>query len=162
MILARHQGGWVITTSIVVALMLTILPLPNWAQSYRPEWAALVVLYWCMALPERVGVGIAWIVGILLDVLKGSLLGQHALGLAVIAYLAISLHQRIRVYPLSQQALTILMLLALFQLLVLWFDGITGQPAKDWSYWMPSITSMILWPWVFVILRDLRRRFKVT
>lgn len=163
MTLVRHQGGWIIFVSLVVALMLTILPLPEWAEYYRPEWPALVLIYWCMALPQRVGVGIGWIVGLLVDVLKGALLGQHALGLAVIAYITLNLHQRIRVFPLWQQAVTVLVLLALYQLLILWFDGITaGQTSKGWIYWMPSVVSMVLWPWVFVLLRDIRRRFKVS
>lgn len=161
MTLAKHQGGWLIALTLLAALMLTILPLPQWADPYRPEWAALVIVYWCMALPQRVGVTIAWFTGLLLDVLKGALLGQHALALTVIAYVALNLHQRIRVFPLWQQSLAVLMLLALYQLLVLWFDGITGQPPKTWSYWMPSLAGMVLWPWLFIILRDLRRRFRV-
>jgi rod shape-determining protein MreD len=162
MALVRHNGGWIIAFTFIAALMLTILPLPDWARYYRPEWAALALLYWCMALPERIGVGIGWIIGILLDVMKGALLGQHALGLAVIAYLTINLHQRIRVFPLWQQSLTIMMLLLLYQLLILWFNGIIGLPAKGWEYWMPSLTGMLLWPWVFILLRSLRRHFKVT
>ncbi len=161
MTLTRHQGGWIVAATFVGAMMLAILPLPVWAEYYRPEWVALVLVYWCMALPQRVGVGVGWTAGLLLDVLKGALLGQHALGLAVTAYLTLSLHQRIRVFPLWQQALTVLMLLTLYQLLLLWFDGITGQPPKGWVYWMPSLTGMLLWPWVFIVLRDLRRRFKV-
>ena len=162
MTLIRHQGGWVIVVSILLALMLEILPLPHWAQTWRPEWAALVVLYWAMALPQRVGVGVGWLVGLFLDMLNGTLLGQHALAMAVIAYLAISLHLRIRVYPLWQQAFTILVMLALYQLLILWFDGITGEPPKTWNYWGQSLSGTVLWPWIFVVLRDVRRRFRVT
>ena len=158
MALIRKQGGLVIVISFLVALVLTVLPLPDWAINLRPEWTALVLLYWCMALPHRVGVGIGWCVGMLLDVLKGTLLGQHALGMAVIAYLTINLHQRIRVFPLWQQALTVLMLLALYQLLILWFSG---QQPKGWTYWLPSISGMVLWPWVFILLRGVRRYFKV-
>ena len=162
MALVRHHGGWTIAITLIVAFMLTILPLPDWAEHYRPEWAALVILYWAMALPERIGVGIGWIIGLLLDVMKGALLGQHALGLAVIIYLTINLHQRLRVFPLWQQSFTIILLLLLYQLLILWFNGIIGEPAKGWEYWMPSITGMLLWPWVFILLRSLRRHFKVT
>lgn len=162
MILGRHHGGWVIAASFIVAFMLTILPLPAWADPFRPEWVAMVLIYWCMALPQRVGVGIGWTVGLLLDVLKGALLGQYAIGMTVTAYLALKLHQRIRVHPLWQQALSVLLLVALNQLLVLWVYGISGHPARSWLYWLPSLTSMLLWPWMFIILRDLRRRFRVT
>lgn len=163
MTLVRHHGGWTIVLTIIIALMLSILPLPVWAEFYRPAWPVLVLIYWCMALPQRVGVGIGWLTGLMLDVLKGALLGQHALALAVVCYLTLNLHQRIRVFPLWQQALTIMVLLALYQLLILWFDGITaGQTHKGWVYWMPTLIGTLLWPWIFVVLRDLRRRFKVS
>lgn len=161
MILARHHGGWVIVLSFVAAMALTILPLPDWALLFRPEWTALVLIYWCLALPERVGVGIAWLAGLLMDVLKGGLMGEHALGLTVVAFLTLKLHQRIRVYPMWQQALSVLVLLALYQLVLLWINGIIGRPARTWLYWAPSITGTLLWPAVFLILRGLRRRFRV-
>ncbi len=157
----RAQGRLVIALSIIVALMLTVVPLPGWAQPLRPEWSALVIIYWCMALPHRVGVGIAWVVGLLLDVLTGTLLGQHALGLALIAYLTVLLHQRIRVFPVRQQALTVLVLLLLYQLVILWAMGVTGRAPRDWTYWGASLTGTLLWPWVFITLRHLRRRHRV-
>ena len=162
MILTDANGGWVIGLSFVVALVLMLLPLPGWAEPYRPEWVLLVLIYWAIALPGRVGVGTGWVLGLLMDTLQGSLLGQHALALAVVAYLAIALHQRVRVFPLWQQALTELLLVGLKQLLVLWIRGGTGQVPTSWNYWLPSLTSMLLWPWVFIILRDMRRRFRVT
>lgn len=160
--LAHHQGGKTIALSFLVAYVLTMLPLPDWAELFRPEWVTLVLIYWCLALPERVGVGVGWMLGLILDVIHGSLLGQYALGLAMVAYLALQLHQRIRVYPLWQQAFTILMLIALQQMLVLWVKGVTGQSPNTWLYWLPSLTSSLLWPWTFLLLRDLRRRFKVS
>ncbi len=161
MTLAPRHGTWVIAVCFLVALFVTILPTPDWFRPFRPEWTALVLIYWTLALPQRVGVGTAWLAGLALDVLTGTLLGQHALGLAVIAYLTHNLHQRIRVFPVFQQAVTVLVLLALYQLLMLWFDGITGRPPRSWTYWLPSLTGMLLWPWVFAVLRDLRRHFRV-
>lgn len=156
---SMRQGAWTITVSFVVAAMLTILPLPQGVEVYRPEWVALVLIYWCIAVPERVGIGIGWCVGLLLDVLKGALLGQHALALAVVAYLAQRLHRRIRFFPVWQQALSVLVLIATEQMLILWVKGITGQAPGTWKYWLPSLVSMLLWPWIFILLRDLRRRF---
>ena len=118
MTLMRHHGSWVIWASFIVALTLTMLPLPHWAELFRPEWVALALIYWCMALPERVGVGVGWSMGILLDVVKGTLLGQNALALTLIAYLTLRLHQRVRVFPLWQQALFVFILVALDQMLV--------------------------------------------
>ena len=162
MSLSRHQGGWIITLTVLIALTLTIVPLPHWLEPYRPAWPVLALIYRGMALPQRVGVGAGWATGLLIDVLTGSLLGQHALALTVVMFLTLNLHQRIRVFPLWQQALSVLTLTALYQLLVLWFDGITGQRTGGWQYWMPSVIGMLLWPWVFMLLRDVRRRFKVS
>jgi len=157
----KQQGGWLILLTFLAAMMLTIMPLPDFLQHLRPEWAALVLAYWCMALPHRIGVGTGWIAGLLLDVMTGSLMGQHALSMTIVAYLVINLHQRIRLFPLWQQAIVIWMLLNLYQLLLLWFDGITGQPSKGLTFWLPPISGMILWPGIFLLLRRLRRTHKV-
>ena len=161
MIPARRQGGWLILLSIMAALVLTAIPLPEWANIVRPEWVALVLIYWCVALPYRVGIGIAWSVGLFLDVMKGALLGQHALGLSVVAYVAIKLHRRIRNFPLWHQALIILPLIAIHLLLVTWVKGIVGQPPQTLLYWLPAFSSMLLWPAVYLVLRSLRRRYRV-
>lgn len=158
----RHHGGGIIVTSFVIAFMLTIVPLPSWLSPLRPEWVAMVLIYWCIALPQRVSVGYGWLAGLFVDVLRGALLGQHALGLAVIAYLAVKLHRRMRVFPLWQQALSVMVFVALEQLLVLWVQGMIGQAREGWLYWAPSITSGVLWPWIFLALRRARRRFRVT
>ena len=115
----RHQGGWAIAATFIIALVLTMLDLPDWAETARPEWVAMVLIYWCMALPQRVGVGIAWVLGLMLDVTRGAILGQYAMALALVAYLTVVLHRRLRIYPLWQQALVVWMLIAFEQMLVL-------------------------------------------
>lgn len=158
---ARPQGSFIIFMSFVAALLLTIIPMPEWMTMFRPEWVALVLLYWCLALPQRVGVVYAFGLGLALDVLKGAILGQHALALAIIAFLAIKVHQQLRVYPMWQQALSIMALVILHQMLVLWINGIVGHKTDPWQYWLPAISSTLLWPWIYIILRDLRRHFGV-
>ncbi|HEB98157.1 MAG TPA: rod shape-determining protein MreD [Thiotrichales bacterium] len=161
MSLTAHQGGGVIIATFVAGFLLTILPLPQALEIWRPDWVMLTLLYWALALPERIGVGIAWVVGLLKDALVGTLLGQYALAYVLATYLIIKLHQRIRLHPLWQQALSILVLLALSQLLVLWVNGIIGRPAHSWLYWMPSLVGALLWPVVFTLLRAVRRNFLV-
>lgn len=157
----HHRGGGVIFTSFIVAIMLTLLPLPDWIAYLRPEWVSLVLIYWCMALPERVGVGIGWIAGLFLDVIHGAVLGQYALALALVAYFTLSLHQRLRVFPLLQQMFMVLLLVLFQQLVVIWIKGFTGESPGSMRYWLPSLTTMLLWPWLFVLLRDLRRKYQV-
>ncbi len=115
-----------------------------------------------MAVPDRVGVGIGWLVGLFLDVIHGAVLGQYALALALIAYFTLSLHQRMRIYPLVQQSLVVLVLVLMQQLLITWIRGYLGQSPDSLAHWLPALTSMLLWAWLFIILRDLRRHFRVT
>ncbi|MCB1785522.1 MAG: rod shape-determining protein MreD [Chromatiaceae bacterium] len=156
------QGRLVIVLTLCVAMLLTILPMPEWARPFRPQWVTLVLLYWAIALPHRVGVGSGFIAGIVLDVLTGTLLGQHALGLSVVTFIAIQLHQRIRVFPLWQQSLGILVLLVIDHLLALWITGATRSIAPGLGYWTVPLIGTLLWPWVFVTLRKIRRHFKVS
>lgn len=162
MTLERREGTWAIGISFLVALILAELPVPGWASLWRPAWVALVLIYWCMAVPQRIGVGIGWSLGLLLDILSGTLIGQHALGLSVLAFVALKLHQRVRVLPLWQQGISVFGLLLLYQMLVLWINGIQGRPVSPWAYWSSPLTSTVLWPWVFVILRDVRRKYRVS
>jgi rod shape-determining protein MreD len=142
-------------------MLLMILPMPEWARPFRPHWVTLVLLYWAIALPHRVGVGSGFMAGIVLDVLTGTLLGQHALGLSVVTFIAIQLHQRIRVFPFWQQSLGILVLLVIEQLLALWVMGATRGVTPGLVYWTVPLIGAVLWPWIFVTLRKVRRHFKV-
>ena len=145
--------------TLFVAFMLTIMPLTDWAVEFRPDWVTLVLIYWAMALPTRVGVTIAWLTGLILDVSHGAILGQYALGLMLVIYIVHLQHQRLRVVSLVQQAIVIFFLLLLKQLIVLWVSGIVGHAPDTWLYFMPTISGALLWPWMYIILRDLRRRF---
>ncbi len=160
--LNKNTGGRILFISLLIAFLLTALPLPHWANDWRPAWVAMVLIYWCMALPERIGIGIAWCLGLLLDVQQGALLGQNALGLAMIAYFVIQIHKRFRLFPLVQQSCLVGFIIIFYLLISSWVTGIMGIPPKTWTYWMPAISSMVLWPWLFVILRDIRRLYNVT
>ena len=156
------NGRLAIVATLCVAMLLMILPMPEWARPFRPQWVTLVLLYWAIALPHRIGVGSGFIAGIVLDVLTGTLLGQHALGLSIVTFIAIQLHQRIRVFPFWQQSLGILVLLVIEHLLALWVMGATRGVTPGMVYWMVPLIGALLWPWIFVTLRKVRRHFKVT
>jgi len=162
MTLTPRRGGIVILLSFLAAFLLMVLPLPEWARSFRPQWYTLVLIYWCMASPQRVGVGAGWLTGIIVDVLTGTLLGQHALSLSVIAFITQKIHQRLRLFPIWQQSLSILSLLLVEKLLELWVMGTVAQPVPPLLFWAPPVVGMLLWPWILVILRDLRRKFQVS
>jgi rod shape-determining protein MreD len=148
----------VIHASLVIALILMILPLPDWAQIYRPNWMALALIYWSMALPLRVGLWFAFFSGIVLDTSLGTILGQHTLALVVVVYLNLNFYQRIRVLALAQQAVYVFALLLINQVVVAWVEGIMGRPTPLMAYFGAPLVGMVIWPWVFVILRDIRRK----
>ena len=147
--------------TIIGAFMLAIMPLPDWVVEFRPDWVTLVLIYWAMATPSKIGVTVAWVTGLLLDVSYGTLMGQHAVGMVLVIYVIHLQHQRLRVASLLQQAIVIFFLLMLKQLLTLWVDGMIGRAPDSWLYFMPAIVSTVLWPWTYLILRDLRRNFSV-
>lgn len=155
------HNTWVILTSFALALILTMIPLPYALELVRPEWVALFLIYWCLALPERVGITLGWLMGLLLDVARGAVLGQHALVLALIAFLTVRLHRRIRLFPVWQQAASVMLLVLLGQMLALWVRGVVGQPSGGWLTWLPALSSLIVWPIVFGFLRYLRRALQV-
>lgn len=152
---ARHVP---VIVTVIVALALTMLPLPRAIDAFRPDWLALILIFWALALPGSYGVGIAWIVGIVLDVAQGTLLGQHALALAVIVYITVRFHLQMRVFPLGQLTATVFALLALYQFLLFWINGVANITSAPSTYWGPVITGTLIWPFMFMFLSGVRYR----
>jgi len=159
---SEHQGGPIIFLTFLIALMLTMVPMPSWAENLHPHWVLLVLVYWSMALPARVGVGVAWIMGLFLDVTYDALLGQHALALAIVIFLTLNLHQRLRIFPVWQQAIVIFVFCIFYNLINLWIKGISGIAPSVWHFvLLPSLTTSLVWPLVFLLLRHARRFYRV-
>jgi rod shape-determining protein MreD len=158
----NSQGTWVIVASLFIAVVLTILPLPDWAAWARPLWVLMVLIYWVLALDYRVGVGVAWLMGILLDILGGTLFGEHALAMTIVIYIVTKLQRQIRIAPLMQQALIVFILSAIYLGIMYVCLGLTNRLPSNFLYWLPIFITVLFWPWLFIILRDCRRRFKVT
>ncbi|ALO45447.1 rod shape-determining protein MreD [Pseudohongiella spirulinae] len=158
----RASGGWVIALSLLLAYLLAIVPFPDWAMHYRPQWVALVLIYWLMALPYRVGIGTAWLSGAFLDILQGSLLGINALSFALLAYLTLSLHQRLRLFSALQQSGIVLVLVGLTMTVTNWIKVGTDQTSEgSLLYLLGALSSAFVWPWLFLMMRQLRRGFDV-
>ncbi len=159
---ARAHGIWVILLSFFIAYLLAIVPFPEWAMIYRPEWVPMVLIYWAMALPYRVGIGFAWVVGLLLDVLEGSILGLNAMSLVILAYVTISLHQRMRMFSTLQQSGLVLALVGLNLMLCNWLQIVTAQSVpSNLLFLMAALSSAVIWPSLFQLLRQVRRGFNV-
>jgi len=159
----RAHANWVVLLSFFLAYLLAVVPFPEWAMNYRPQWVVMVLIYWVMALPYRFGIGFAWIAGLLMDVLDGSLLGLNALALAIIAYITLSLHQRLRMFSLLQQSGVILAFAGLHLLMTYWMKIAAEQAvASDMLFLLGALSSAFVWPWMFLLLRQMRRGFAVT
>jgi rod shape-determining protein MreD len=159
---ARARNVWVIVLSLVFAGVLAIVPLPVWLELWRPDWVALVLVYWVIALPHRIGLFTAWVVGFLLDVLEGNLLGLNSMVLTAMAYVALTLYQRLRMFTPLQQSMIMLLLIGSGQLFIFWVQAATGRNTADnLMFIMSALTSALLWPLVFVSLRFWRRSFRV-
>ena len=158
----KSNGVWVIVLSFFLAYLLAIVPFPEWAMNYRPEWVPMVLIYWVMALPYRVGIGSAWCAGLILDILKGSVLGLNAIGLVIVAYVTSSIHLRFRMFSSIQQSGLVLVLLGINLFLSHWLEVIAGYTtASDMMFIMGALTSAVLWPALFQLLRQIRRGFEV-
>ena len=147
--------------TFLVALMASIMPLPLSVDAFRPDWVLVVLLYWCLALPARVNVISAGVMGFILDVLLGSTLGVHAGAMAISVYIVAGNFQKIRNFSVWQQALIVGVLSALYHLIVFWLQRFLTDAVFLPSYLYPVLTTIILWPWVFLLLRKIRRNFRI-
>lgn len=152
----RREKRSTLIMVLVVAMLLTLLPLPSALEALRPYWVGLVLAYWALEIREMVSLGMAFLIGILLDVLTGSLMGMHALSLVVLIYLVQRFRSRIRFFPAWQQALSILALLVNDQIIRLWVSSLLGEPMPTWSYWLSPLVGMLMWPWLFLLLDRIR------
>jgi rod shape-determining protein MreD len=143
---------------MLIALALTMLPLPSSVDAFRPDWVALLMIFWAFSLPRSYSVGIAFLFGIVLDVAQGTLLGQHALALVVVVYLTVKFHLLMRVFPPLQLTATIFALLALYQFLLFWTNGIVNVSAPAVAYWGPVVSGAVLWPVLAGFLNGIRYR----
>jgi rod shape-determining protein MreD len=156
------HGYSVILLTFVVAYVLAVMPFPQWLQWGRPEWVALVLIYWCIALPHRVGIATGLVLGVGLDVLEGAVLGQNAFALVVVALLSLLLYQRLRVYSLWQQSAVVFILVGINQLICQWVQNLEGLGARTVLFLLPAFSSALLWPVVLHLLRSLRRTYRVS
>jgi rod shape-determining protein MreD len=138
--------------SALVALTLTVLPLPAWADAVRPQFLVLTVLFWSINAPRTGGVAFGFFAGLMLDVFQGPVLGEHALALSLMAYISVREHQRIRSKPAFQQALIVFAALILYEVVLFAIDGWTGHPVTSLLRWVHTVTGALIWPPAAAIL----------
>ena len=152
----RRDRYPIILATLAVAALLMLLPLPNWLQAAWPYWMALTLIYWCLETQGRITLGLGFTVGIVLDLLMGSLLGLHALSLVIIVYLVTRFRARLRFFPPWQLALSVLALLVNDRIILLWIISLRGDPMPSLGFWLPPLAGMLAWPWLFLALDRFR------
>lgn len=157
------KSFFVIGLTFVLAIILEIIPLPSFLFWIRPEWVILALVYWALVLPDKIGLSAAFLLGLLMDVLMGSLLGQHALAYVVIAYFIIRFGTQIRFFPLWQQTFTIFLVVFTYQSFLFFVRQLLGpeQVTATWLYWLPSFVSSLLWPFIYTFLQSYQNRYRV-
>jgi rod shape-determining protein MreD len=138
--------------SALIALILTVLPLPRSLDVVRPAFLVLTVLYWSVYAPRAGGLAIGFFAGLMLDVFQGPVLGEHALALSLVTYVAVREHQRIRSKPAIQQALIVFPALMLYELVLFMIDGWTGHPVTSPLRWVHTLSGALIWPPAAAIL----------
>ncbi|HEY0334235.1 MAG TPA: rod shape-determining protein MreD [Stenotrophomonas sp.] len=151
-----RRKQWVLPVSVVFALLLGLLPLPLVVQPLRPYWLALVLAYWVIEEPDRVGLGFAFVVGVIGDLLYGGLLGEQALRLVIMTFILQRFRARLRFFPISQQALAIGGLLLNDRIVTAALHLALGESTLPWAYWWAPLLGMALWPLVFLMLDSVR------
>lgn len=155
------HGRWIVWLSLLAGVIFQIMPLPTIVEAWRPEWVLLVLIYWAMALPYRYNIMTAWVIGVIVDVLLGAALGLRALAFSLVIYVVVLHFQRLRNFPMWQQALVIFSLLIFNLIVIFWGEFILGNAYFSIELFLPAISSAIFWPWVFMILRKVRRIYRI-
>ncbi len=158
----HSMGFFVLLISFLFTLGLSILPLPIWMKTLWPLWTVLILVFWTAYLPEVLNPWLVFVVGLLEDVLQGSLLGEHAFALLIAYLLARGMGRQIKSYPLLSQISKIAIILVGYQLILFAFQGFHIYAIYDLFLWIfPLLTSLILWPWILFLLHGIAVKFYI-
>jgi len=153
-----RSSGLRVALTVILALLFSLVQLPAPLAPWRPNLLLLFVIYWALRAPAIAGLMFAWLCGLSVDLLTGTLLGQHAIAFLLVAFITHKQQLRMRVFPIYHQTLTVFMLLALHEFLIFWIDGIIGQEVTTWLRWVPVVSGAIFWPIVVAMLDTWNRR----
>lgn len=150
-VIPRFTGA--IIVSLVLAFVITLLPFKAEWDLYRPEWLALTFIHWGLVSPNKSSLLLAWFVGLMVDALYGSIIGQHALGFTIVLFLTLRMRSRLLLDSVIQQIFLLCFVLGTYLLINLWILGITGNSPKGWDYWFTVASSIIVWPFYNFFLK---------
>jgi rod shape-determining protein MreD len=149
---ARREPRWAVFFTVLIALVAQVVPLWDWLSVVRPSFIGLVIIYWSIFAPHAGGIFAPWVAGLALDVFKGDVLGQNALAIALIAYITMTLHQRLRNQTLVQQSLFVCLMLYASQIVVWGIEGWTNHAVSSHWRWVQPLIGAMLWPFIAMLL----------
>jgi rod shape-determining protein MreD len=158
MIRSTRALFWMFSLSLVVGMLLQLVLLPNLLSSARPLWVPLLIAYWALVEPRVPVLLGAFICGIVMDVLFSSVLGQHALGLVLMAYTVSRMRPIFILFPLWQATLALAPAWLFYIYLMFWIDSATHHQADVWLRWLPVVSTTLFWPLVFALMEAVRGR----
>ena len=156
------RGTGFIFFSFLVAFVFQIFPLFEWINYLRPLWVLLLLLYWVQVAPSKIGIISAFIIGLVLDVLADDLFGMPSLTLSILSYVMYLFHRRMRVFSTLQQVLVVFLFSVFYLLLLRILQAFFAEPiAVNFGYWLPALTSALVWPWFYLIMNEMKARFNI-
>ena len=148
-------------SSLIGCYLLQLMPLPQALLPLKPYWLALALIYWALETPERVSLGLAFVLGLLGDVFSGELLGEQALRLCILCFILLRFRARLRFFPMWQQALAVFALMLNDRIVLLMVRACAGEAPPPASFWLAPVAGMLAWPWVFLLFDDVRARLRI-
>ena len=158
--MTRTPSAWLLYGNLLSSLLVLVVPMPAGIGLARPYLLAMLLCYWMLEAPDHVGLGVAFIAGLAADLVSGTLLGEQALRLVVLAFLVQRFRARLRFFPLWQQALAVFALLMNDRLIALAIGLASGDGLAPWSTWLSPVLGFALWPWLFLLLDEVRLRLR--
>ncbi|MAN53274.1 MULTISPECIES: rod shape-determining protein MreD [Marinimicrobium] len=159
--LTRGHNRWLVLVALLLALTLAVYPLPLDWRWWRPEFVMLVVVYWVFTLPDHVSLTQVALLGLIQDLVEGTPLGQHALGLVIVTYIALQSYRRFGNYALWQQACWVFVLVGIAQMTSNWVHSLAGGHVSGLQFLYPALVSAVLWPLVHIGFGGLRHRYRI-
>jgi len=156
MLLNKQTSIITFILTIAIAMGMRLIPFSPSLDYFNPDWVLLVLIYWSLTLPERVGVFSGWLVGLFVDVLTGRLLGQYALIYSLVSYFCVKFHKRIRRYPIPQQSIFVFFCLLFSQLIIFWIESMQANNRLPLAFWFPVFSGTFFWPIICFLLRFVR------
>lgn len=156
--MTRAPSSWLVLLSLLAGWIVLVLPLPSALMLLRPYLLALVLCYWLLETPELIGLGSAFVIGLVADAVSGTLLGEQAMRLVILAFLVQRFRARLRFFPLWQQAAAVFALLLNDRVVVQAIRWVSGEGLLPWPAWFSPLLGFALWPWLFLLLDQIRLR----